>query len=169
VGAAACVAVTLVPPTATDRVRAAPGLDDTTTRNVASPRPLSGETDAHATPLLAVHEHSECVCTAMVRSPPPDPIAVALGVTWYWHAAASCSTVICRSTTAITPLRVTGSLFADTRNPTVPSPWPLVFDVIAIHDDCDAAVHVQSRSTVMDTLPAPPVAANLGALEDTFA
>jgi hypothetical protein len=143
-------------------------LDDTTTRTVASPRPLSGETDAHATPLFAVHEHAECVWTAIVRSPPPDPIAVALGVTWYWHGAGSCSTVICRSPTAIAPLRVTGSLFADTRNPTVPSPWPLAFDVIAIQDDCDAAFHVQSRSTVTDTLPTPPPAANFGADEDTF-
>jgi hypothetical protein len=143
-------------------------LDETTTRTVPSPRPLSGETEPHATSLFAVHEHAGCACTAIVRSPPADPIAVALDVTWYWQAAASCSTAICRSPTAIVPLRVTGSPFADTRNPTVPSPWPLAFEVIAIQDDCDAAFHVQSRSTVTDTLPTPPLAANFGADEATF-
>jgi hypothetical protein len=159
----------LVPATATDRVRAAPGFDDTATRNVASPRPLPGETEAHATALLAVHEHAECVCTTIVSSPPPDPIAFAPGVTWYWQAAASWPTVTCRSPTAMTPSRATGSEFMDTRNPTVPSPWPLALDVIAIHDDCDAAFHVQSRSTVMERFPTPPPAANFGADEATFA
>jgi len=66
-----------------DRVRAAPEFAETATRTVASPRPLSGETDAHPTSLLAVHEHAEWACTAIVSSPPADPIVVALGVTWY--------------------------------------------------------------------------------------
>jgi len=39
---------------------------------------------------------------------------------------------------------------------------------VMAQDDCDAAFHVQSRSTVTDTLPTPPPAANFGADEDTF-
>ena len=40
---------------------------------------------------------------------------------------------------------------------------------MVIHPDCEAAFHVQSRSTVMETVPVPPADANLGAEEDTFA
>lgn len=69
----------------------------------------------------------------------------------------------------MTPLRDTGSVFAETRNPTLPSPWPFAFDVSAIHEACEAAFHVQSRSIVTDTLPVPPAAANLAADDDTFA
>lgn len=68
----------------------------------------------------------------------------------------------------MTPSRVTGSVFADTRNPTVPSPCPLEPEVMAIQPVCDAAFHAQSRSTVIETVPTPPVAANLGAGEDTL-
>jgi hypothetical protein len=40
---------------------------------------------------------------------------------------------------------------------------------MAIHEDCDVAFQVQSRSTVTETLPTPPFEANLGADEETFA
>ena len=58
--AALCVAVTVEPATATESARAGPEFADTTTRNVASPRPVSDETVAHATSLFADHEHAEC-------------------------------------------------------------------------------------------------------------
>jgi hypothetical protein len=48
------------------------------------------------------------------------------------------------------------------------SPCPLAADVIEIHWDCDAALHVQSRSTLIVTLPAPPVDANFWAADVTF-
>ena len=69
----------------------------------------------------------------------------------------------------MTPSRATGSAFADTRNPTEPSPCPFDPEVMAIQPVCDVALHGQSRSTVMETVPAPPVAANLGADDDTLA
>jgi hypothetical protein len=69
----------------------------------------------------------------------------------------------------MTPSRATGSVLADTRNPTVPSPCPLDPEVMAIQPVCDAAFHGQSRSTVIETVPAPPVAPNFGADEDTLA
>ena len=53
--AAACVAFTAVPATTTDTGLAAPEFADTITRTAASPRPDAGVTEAHATPLFAVH------------------------------------------------------------------------------------------------------------------
>ena len=73
------------------------------------------------------------------------------------------------SLTVITPSRLTGSAFAETRNPTVPSPCPLVADVIEIQDDWLDAFQVQSRSTLTDTVPLPPVAPNRGAEDATLA
>jgi hypothetical protein len=59
--AAACIALTGVPATTRDTGLAAPEFSDTTTRTAASPRPDAGVTEAHATPLVAVHVHAECV------------------------------------------------------------------------------------------------------------
>jgi len=56
----------------------------------------------------------------------------------------------------ITPERLTGSAFAATRYVTFPSPWPLAEVVSDIHDACDDALHVQSRSTMIETVPTPP-------------
>ena len=53
--AAACVAFTAVLATTTDTGLAAPEFADTITRTAASPRPDAGVTEAHATPLFAVH------------------------------------------------------------------------------------------------------------------
>jgi hypothetical protein len=55
------------------------------------------------------------------------------------------------------PERLTGSAFAATRYPTEPSPCPFAEDVRDIQEAFDAALHVQSRSTVMETVPTPPV------------
>ena len=46
---------------------------------------------------------------------------------------------------------------AETRYPTEPSPCPLAEDVKPIHDDCVVTLQVQSRSTVIDRFPDPPV------------
>jgi hypothetical protein len=81
VDAALCVAVTDVPATATDKVRAAPEFTETTTRSVASPRPLSGETVAHVTSLFAAHEQAECARTAIPISPPWGGTVFVFGVT----------------------------------------------------------------------------------------
>src|SRR4051812_15456759 len=56
----------------------------------------------------------------------------------------------------ITPERLTGSAFAATRYVTFPSPWPLAEVVSDIHDAWDDALHVQSRSTMIETVPIPP-------------
>jgi len=61
VDAPACVALTGVLATTTDTGLAAPEFGDTITRTAASPRPVAGVTDAHATPLLAVQAHAEFV------------------------------------------------------------------------------------------------------------
>jgi|SRR4029453_15855362 hypothetical protein len=58
------------------------------------------------------------------------------------------------------PLRVTGSPFAEMRYPTDPSPCPLAEDVNPIHGDDVVTFQVQSRSTVIETVPAPPVEPN---------
>jgi hypothetical protein len=58
------------------------------------------------------------------------------------------------------PLRVTGSPFAEMRYPTDPSPCPLAEDVHPIHGDDVVTFQVQSRSTVIETVPAPPVEPN---------
>jgi hypothetical protein len=81
VDAALCVAVTDVPATATHKVRAGPEFAETTTRSVASPRPLSGETVAHVTSLFAAHEQAECAPTAIPISPPWGGTVFVLGVT----------------------------------------------------------------------------------------
>jgi hypothetical protein len=81
VDAALCVAVTDVPATATDKVRAGPEFAETTTRSVASPRPLSGETVAQVTSLFAAHEQAECARTAIPISPPWGGTAFVFGVT----------------------------------------------------------------------------------------
>jgi len=39
---------------------------------------------------------------------------------------------------------------------TFPSPWPLAEVVSDIHDAWDDALHVQSRSTTIETVPTPP-------------
>ena len=58
---------------------------------------------------------------------------------------------------SIVPVRLTGSAFAETRYPTDPSPCPFVEDVKPIHADCVPTLHVQSRSTMIETVPPPPV------------
>ena len=58
------------------------------------------------------------------------------------------------------PLRVTGSLFAEMRYPTDPSPCPFAEDVNPIHGDDVVTFQVQSRGTVIETVPAPPVEPN---------
>jgi hypothetical protein len=57
---------------------------------------------------------------------------------------------------SMVPVRLTGSAFGEMRYATDPSPWPLVEDVKPIHGDCVATLHVQSRSTVIETVPPPP-------------
>jgi hypothetical protein len=60
------------------------------------------------------------------------------------------------SPTPMMPERLTGSVFVATRYVTFPSPCPLADVVSDIHDACDDALHVQSRSTTMETVPTPP-------------
>jgi len=67
------------------------------------------------------------------------------------------------------PVRLTGSAFAETRYATDPSPCPLAEDVNPIHGACVLTLHVQSRSTVTVTLPAPPAEPKDVVGEDTFA
>jgi hypothetical protein len=62
--------LTAVPATTADTGRAAPEFGDTITRTVASPRPVAGVIEAHATWLAAVHAHTECACTVTISSPP---------------------------------------------------------------------------------------------------
>jgi hypothetical protein len=38
----------------------------------------------------------------------------------------------------------------------LPSPCPLAADVSEIHEDCELALHVQSRSTLTEIVPVPP-------------
>jgi hypothetical protein len=109
------VAVTVAPATITVMIRAAPGFAETDTRTVASPRPVSGESVAQPTSLLAVHAHAECACTAIGSSPPCDGTVVLPGVTSYRHAAASCATLTSLSLIVMVPSRATGSVFAETR------------------------------------------------------
>src|SRR3954470_6287431 len=66
----------------------------------------------------------------------------------------------------ITPERLTGSAFAATRYVTFPSPWPLADVVSDIHDACDDALHVQSRSTMTETVPTPPAESKEAGDED---
>jgi hypothetical protein len=51
---------------------------------------------------------------------------------------------------------------AATRYATVPSPWPLLADVRAIHSFGDDAAHVQSREVDTVNVPAPPEADTVG-------
>jgi hypothetical protein len=67
------------------------------------------------------------------------------------------------------PVRLTGSAFAEMRYATDPSPCPLADDVNPIHGACVVTLHVQSRSTVTVTLPAPPAEPKDVVGEDTFA
>jgi hypothetical protein len=57
---------------------------------------------------------------------------------------------------SMVPVRPTGSAFGEIRYATDPSPWPFVEDVKPIHGDWVATLHVQSRSTVIETVPPPP-------------
>jgi hypothetical protein len=59
------------------------------------------------------------------------------------------------------PWRETGSALAATRNATVPSPCPLVPEVIWIHDAWVDAVHPHSRDTPIVNVPVPPSAEKL--------
>ena len=154
--AACCIALTGSFATITETWRAAPALGDTATCTAAFPFPDSGETAAHVTSLLAVHAQAGCACTLTSSSPPSAAIPVAPGVTTNRHGAAFWAMDSWRSATVIAPWRVTGSLFAATRNDTVPSPCPSVADVVVIHDACDAACQEHSRATPIDTVPAPP-------------
>jgi hypothetical protein len=57
---------------------------------------------------------------------------------------------------------------AETRYPTEPSPCPLAEDVKPIHDDCVVTLQVQSRSTVIDRFPDPPVDPKEVVEDETF-
>ena len=57
---------------------------------------------------------------------------------------------------SMVPDRLTGSAFAEIRYATEPSPWPFAEDVNPIHGDWVATLHVHSRSTVIEAVPAPP-------------
>jgi hypothetical protein len=67
------------------------------------------------------------------------------------------------------PVRLTGSAFAEMRYATDPSPWPFAEDVNPIHGDCVVALHVQSRSTVIVRVPAPPAEPKDVVGDDAFA
>jgi len=56
---------------------------------------------------------------------------------------------------------VDGSAFAETRYAIDPSPWPFPPPVMAIQLASLAAVHVHSRETLTETVPAPPDAPKL--------
>jgi hypothetical protein len=74
----------------------------------------------------------------------------------------------CRSATSMVAVRVTGSALAETRYPTDPSPCPFADDVNPIHGDCVVTFQVQSRSTVIETVPVPPVEPKDPVEEETF-
>jgi hypothetical protein len=61
----------------------------------------------------------------------------------------------------IVPRRVDGSWLAATRNAMVPSPCPLLPEVMLIQDAPLAADHEQSRATLTASVPLPPAAAKL--------
>jgi hypothetical protein len=62
------------------------------------------------------------------------------------------------SFTATVPRRGAGWLFAETRYEIDPSPCPLPFEVIEIHESPVVAVHKQSRVVDTLTVPVPPAA-----------
>jgi hypothetical protein len=141
----------------------------TATCTAASPFPAAGVTAAHATSLLAVHVHAGWAWTSTRSSPPSGPTAVALVVTVKRHGAGFCAMDNWCSATVNVPCRATGSLFSATRNDTVPSPCPSVAEVVEIHETCDAARQEHSRATPIETVPVPPVGANVVTGELTVA
>jgi hypothetical protein len=63
---------------------------------------------------------------------------------------------ICVLLTSIVPRRCAASVFAAIRYAAEPSPWPLLPDVITIHETWLDAAHVQSRLVAIVSVPAPP-------------
>ena len=87
----------------------------------------------------------------------------------YAHGAGCCDIDTFRSATEIFAWRTTGSAFGATLNVTVPSPWPSTLEVNVIQFTGVAAFHEQSRVTPIETLPVPPVDANVDEDMPTFA
>ena len=54
------------------------------------------------------------------------------------------------------PRRADGSVFAAMRYAADPLPWPLLPDVMTIHDAAVDAAHVQSRLVATVSVPEPP-------------
>lgn len=94
---------------------------------------------------------------------------VAFGFTSKRQGAPAWATGTCRSATLTAPCLVTGSAFSATRNVTLPSPCPSVAEVKTIQPACEVARQVHSRSTVIDSVPTPPLAVKFEVEEPTVA
>ncbi len=129
------------------------------TSNETVPLPLPPAPAAiQADWLDTVHAHPALVATCTGTRPPAAPTLVLVVVTVKRHGAGSCSMEIWSSLTTIAPRRADRSGFGSTRKSTVPPPWPVAPDVIAIHAALLDADHVQSRVVSTVTVPEAPLA-----------
>jgi hypothetical protein len=160
---AGCATVKVCPAIITEAERAFPEFAATFSVTLPEPVPLRGAAIAiqfAVVSALHAHEPSEVMRTATV--PPAVGAAALMASSVNWHTAASCAIPTCWSFTSSVPRRATWSTFAATRYATLPSPWPLLADVRAIHSFEDDAAHVQSREVDTVNVPAPPEAATFG-------
>lgn len=142
-------------------LRAGPAFAATSKLTLPLPRPVDDDErtviQGAADTTLQVQRLLDA-CTWTIRPPPSAPKDAARSAGSTRQGAAACDISVRSPLATIAPVRVTGSVFAEARYWSVPSPWPLFPDVMLNHPLSAVALHWHSRSVRTLTAPVPPSA-----------